>query len=311
MTTQDPVASYMLVAFRPYYASRLISEVVRKTTVPYEFLIWLNCESPFLEEYIASLASSGAPIRIVGKTPENIGMAAFGNVIAQARGRILVQVEDDVLLISRHGVEVVEDVFQRYPAVQMVGAHVWQDEYTTGARPPVKLYNPMVPAEGLYEGPIDGGFTFYRRELAEAMMDQPMRKYFGLGVGTHLKLIRAGERQKGWLSLKIRMFHVHGPIYHSCFPGMLDFEISKYRSIQYMDIAQVYEDAKSSLPPAEVLQSRLKEIQELFETFDFRDMPRMTRQLMDLAQRLPPEDPRPAGSRIEHAGRRGWWHYVR
>lgn len=307
----EPVASYMLVAFRPYYASRLISEVVRKTTVPYELLIWLNCESPFLEEYIANLAAAGNPIRIIGKDPKNSGMAAFDHVFPEVRGAVLVQLEDDVLHISRHAVETVQDIFGRYPEVQMVGAHVWQDEYTTGARPPVSLYNPMVPAEGLYEGPIDGGFTFYRREILDLLKDHPKGMYFGLGVGTHLKMIRANAGQKGWMSLKVRMFHVHGPAYHSFFQGMLDFEIAKYRGIHYMDIAQVYEDSKPTLPPATVLEARLADIKETFHHFDFRDIHAVHQQLAELTRRLPPTGARPAGSRIEHPGPRGWWHYVR
>lgn len=313
----SPVVSYMLVAFRPYYASRTISEIVRKTTVSYELLLWLNVDSPHLEEYVGTLQAAGHPIRIVGKTPENIGMRAFKTLIQEAEGEFLVQCEDDVIHISRRAAEIAGEIFDRYPDVMMLGGHVWQDEFTTGARPPMSLYNPMVHEEGLYEGPIDGGFTFYRRAnipmLLESVGDG---SYFGLGVGTHLKWIRQDQGRKGWLSIRIQMFHLNGPLYHSFFPGMLEFEIAKYRKIQYFDVAQAYEDAKSDLPPREDLERNLREAEAFFESFDFSDVPAIQAHLRSLEARIPPPPPHPETSpgvraRIDLPGPRGGWHYVR
>jgi hypothetical protein len=299
----------MLVAFRPFYASRLVCEVVRKTTVSYELLVWLNVEDPNLEAYIANLVSAGSPIRIVGKTPGNIGMLAFKNLIVEAKGNILVQLEDDVINISRQAAEIADDIFNRYPDVHMVGGHVWQDEYTTGGRPPMSFYNPQVLGEGLYEGPIDGGFTFYRRTNIPLMLDNSIDKYFGLGVSTHLKLIKAGIR--GWMTIKIMMFHLHGPIYHSFFPGMLDFEIKKYRGINYFDVAQAYEDEGLTLPDQDEIARRLKNIDAFFESFNFHDNASVLAYISDLEKRIPPVTKDASGAyRIDRPGRRGCWHYV-
>ena len=60
----------------------------------------------------------------------------------------------------------------------MLTADVWQDEYTTGARPPMDQYLTFSEEFGLYDGPIDGWFAVYRKSsLALCRHIQPT-KYF-------------------------------------------------------------------------------------------------------------------------------------
>jgi len=258
------IATYLLLVLRPYYASKLLAEIIRKTTVPYEVVVWMNCENPDFEKHLAHLTAQGAPIRLVGKTPENIGMAAFRPMIAESAGDMLVQLDDDVIMISRRAVEIAREALAARKDLGMVVASVWQDEYTSGAHGRPCDYVLKDESLCLYEGNIDGGLTFYPRESLGALMKCSFAKYGGLGAETlyHLGL----EGKVGYLSRRIKMFHLHGPVYHWYF-NHLEEEIQKYRAVGLNATADVYE-RHSGYPQRQKLAEKLKEIEAHFDSFD-------------------------------------------
>lgn len=258
------IATYLLLVLRPYYASKLLSEIVRKTTSPYEVVVWMNCDSLEFEKRLSFLRSQGAPIRLVGKTPENIGMAAFRAMIGESAGDLLVQLDDDVIMISRRAVEFAREALSGRKDLGMVVASVWQDEYTSGAHGFPSSYILKDPEHCLYDGVIDGGFTFYPRESLEAMMKCSFSKYGGLGAETIHHLEQEGK--VGYLSRRIKMFHLHGPIYHWYF-NHLEEEIRKYRAVGFHAMADLYE-RHAEYPTRGKLAQKLKEIEAHFDSFD-------------------------------------------
>jgi hypothetical protein len=256
----------MLPCYRAFYARRLLGEIVKKTSLPYELLVWLNLEDPGLESCIQELTAAGYPIRVVGKTPHNIGMEAFKPMIEQAQGELVVQLEDDVLFISRKAGEIAGDIFSRHPEIGMLSADVWQDELSNGGHPPPESYTCVDGQNQLFEGPIDGGLSIYPRNSVSLLLESSFTVYFGMGRDMHFRLHQAG--QKAYKCRRIRIFHVSGPIYHSMFPGMVDFEIAKYRRIGHKVMVDAFEDQVKRLPPKEVLDLRLKVIEGYHESFD-------------------------------------------
>src|SRR5215510_544845 len=93
--------SYCIASFRPKYSQLLIQDLIRKTTAPFEILVWLNVEDAAYEQFLETQRSQGAPVRVVGKTPENIGMRAYSLLFQQARYDLLAQIDDDVVAVSR------------------------------------------------------------------------------------------------------------------------------------------------------------------------------------------------------------------
>src|SRR5215471_12098375 len=116
--------SYCIVAYRPHYSSLLIQDLMRKTTAPWEILVWLNVDDAEFEGF---LQTTGAPVRIVGKTPENIGMEAYPRLFHEARHELIVQIDDDVIAVSKRIAEQASDIFARFPRVKQLVADVWQD----------------------------------------------------------------------------------------------------------------------------------------------------------------------------------------
>jgi hypothetical protein len=100
---------------------------VAKTTSPYEILVWINVASEELEAEIAAVASQGIPLRVLGRTPENIGMTAYRELFKSARYPLITQIDDDVVCISRGIAERAQRLFQRFPGVRQLVADVWQD----------------------------------------------------------------------------------------------------------------------------------------------------------------------------------------
>ncbi len=93
--------SYCIALYRPIYARLLLADLARKTTAPYEILVWLNVADETLENEIAAAAAQGVPLRIVGRTPENIGMTAYRALFRAARFALIAQIDDDVVRLSR------------------------------------------------------------------------------------------------------------------------------------------------------------------------------------------------------------------
>jgi hypothetical protein len=249
--------SYCVASYRPAYGRRLVADLARKTSAPFEILVWLNCDDPAWEAWLAAQAAAGVPVRVVGRTPENIGMEAYGALFAAARGELVAQVDDDVVMVSPGIAEHAAAVFRRFPAVRQLTGDVWQDRFTTGARPPMHAYRALDRDWGLWDGPIDGWFSVYHRSVL-SLAPAAGGRYFALGGLMQQALRRRGLH--GVLCTAFRVFHVIGPAYAWYF-GMLEFEIAKYRSLGRGDVVAWYERERDALPPRAVLDRHVRRIE--------------------------------------------------
>jgi hypothetical protein len=254
--------SYCIAAIRPAYARLLVEDLVAKTSAPFEILVWLNLDDAPFEAFLALQEAHGAPVRIVGKSPENIGMRAYRELFRASRYPLVVQIDDDVVRVSRGIAERAARLFEKLPTVRQLVSDTCQDEYTTGARPPLSHYTVFDAQEGLYLGPIDGWFSIYHRSILPLVEGLRYAPYFPLGGTVCAHLRRQGMH--GVLDTGMKVFHVTGPAYASCF-GMLDAEIEKYRRLGRGDLVKWYCEARASLPPQAELQERFARIHDALE----------------------------------------------
>lgn len=255
--------SYCVVCFRPNYAIMQIEDLIAKTSVPYEILLWVNTPDRSIVDFANKKHAEGIPIWLHGVTPKNIGMAAFKHLFQKARYPMIVQTDDDVLCISRNIAQKAWDIFKRRVEVRQLVADVWQDDWTMGARPKMGNYKVESAADALYDGPIDGWFSIYHREALPALMAAPYAKYFYLGSWMKARL-RAVHNMKGLLCRKFKVFHASGAQYAAAF-GMTQFEVRKYRSVGRHAVAESYK--RIPAPPPGELERRLKLIRGHLETF--------------------------------------------
>lgn len=243
--------SYCIVAYRPPYVTLLIEDLIRKTSCPYEILVWSNTGDPDFLAFLNAKKAQGAPLEVVGVTPQNIGMEGFKHLFPRAKYEIITQLDDDVVRVSRNIGEMATAMFARHPSIGQIAADVWQDGYTNGARPEMKVYRPVSIPDGLYDGPIDGWFSMYRKSLLSTLMQAPFAKY--VYIGSWFRGVMMSQHKLGVMCAKMKVFHVIGPHYASLF-GMLEFEIAKYKSLQRPELAAVYEKAMATIPSREVLE---------------------------------------------------------
>jgi len=256
--------SYCITCYRPRYATLLIDDLVRKTSVPFEILLWLNVDDQEFEHWLHQKQIGGYPIRIVARTPHNIGMAAYFHLFDASRFDMVTQIDDDVVCVSPRIAETASEIFARCHDVGMLAADVWQDEYTTGARPPLEQYRIADRERGLYDGPIDGWFAIYRKSCLHLCRKIERGRYVYIGGRMQGLLRENGLR--GLLCTGMKVFHVMGPQYVSYF-GMLDFEIAKYAGVGRTDMVRWYSEARNSLPSYEELHRRVQAIRSSLEGF--------------------------------------------
>ena len=255
--------SYCSAVYRPTYARLLLADLVEKTSVPFEILVWLNAADPTLDAEIDAAIASGVPLRVIGRTPANIGMLAYRELFRASRYPLITQIDDDVVCISRGIAQRADRLFRRFPTVRQLVADVWQDEHTTGARPPIEEYTAFDAREGLYVGPIDGWFAIYHRSVLPLLLGVPMTRYFPLGATIARQLARRG--QHALLDRGMKVFHVIGPEYASAF-GMLALEIKKYRELNRPDIESWYRRYSVDDASAEIVVRRIDAIRASLET---------------------------------------------
>lgn len=255
--------SYCVACGRPKLARMLLADLVAKTSVPYEILLWINTGDPEFLDFVEHLQAQRTPVRIVGSTPADIGMLAYRILFEHAKYEMVAQVEDDVVCVSRGIAEKASEIFKQCPSVRQLVADVVQDDFTDGARPPMEQYEPFENVVGLYDGPVDGWFSVYHRSALPALYEAPYERHFYLGSWARGKIISMGFR--GLLLSNVRVFHVSGAPYAKLF-GILDTEIRKYRELGRHDLAELYSSAVSK-DQLKLMARRYEEIRRELDTF--------------------------------------------
>ena len=249
--------SYCVAVYRPTYARLLVTDLCMKTVAPHEVLLWLNCDHAGFDAFLEDAQAAGWPVRVLGRTPENLGMDVYLELFRASRYPLLVQIDDDVICVCRGIAERAAQIFHRHRNLRQLVADVWQDEYTTGARPEMSHYRLVDSRDGLYDGPIDGWFSIYHRSILPLLPERFEGGYFPLG-GMIKNLLRS-RGLRGLLCTRMKVFHVIGPQYSSHF-DMLDFEIAKYRRLGRQEIVDWYEEARQALPSPSELEKRVESI---------------------------------------------------
>lgn len=255
--------SYCIAVYRPTYARLLLADLAEKTSARYEILLWLNVDDAALEADIAAAKARGVPLFVLGRTPQNIGMTAYRSLFRAARYPLIAQIDDDVICTTRGIAERAARLFQRFPTVKQLVADVWQDEFTTGARPPMAHYTAFDTGERLYNGPIDGWFAVYHRSIVPLLLSLPSAPYFALGATVRARLAQRGLL--GVLDCGMKVFHVIGPAYAKAF-GMLQFEIEKYQRLGRHDIASWYERGSEEVQSVDDILERARRVMTSFDS---------------------------------------------
>ncbi len=257
--------SYCICIQRPAMASFLIKDLSKKTTVPYEILVWLNTDDKDVTALLAAEIKAGKPITVVGSSPHSIGMVGYKILFQKAVHEMIVQVEDTVVMVSRRIAEKAAAAFMKNPSVKQIVADVVQDKYTTGRRPPMKEYKPLDTTDGLYDGPIDGWFSIYPRSVLPALMEAPYERSFFLGSWMRAKL--SSTKEQGVLSTKFKVFNAAGPAYSNFF-GTVKDEIRSFNEFGKGGLSKEYENCLLSQNDIKAMEDTCVRTAKDFDAMD-------------------------------------------
>ncbi len=257
---RDPwgcMISYCIAAYRPTFCKLLVDDLARKTSVPYEILIWDNTGDQTFSNFLVDRSRAGVRVNIVGSTPENIGMRGYYDLFKAARYPLVVQVDDDVVRVSRNIAQICASAFDRHPKVRQIASDLWTDEFTWGNRPPNEHYRPWSETDGLLGGPIDGWFSVMHASVIPLVLEKvTFGKYFSLGLEVRAALEKNG--MLGLLSTRFKVLHVVGGPYLSYF-GMLESEGRKWAQLKGEESPQPFIDLMTGggLPSREAVEKKV------------------------------------------------------
>jgi len=256
--------SYCVCVYRPRLFYILLDDLIRKTGVPYEILVWLNTRAPELEAYIERLALRGVPVKVVGSSPENVGMVGYKMLFLNAKYDMIAQVHDDVICISRNIAKKAAAIFKKHGKVKQIVADVIQDSFTTGGRPGDDSYIQVYEEERLFSGPIDGWFSIYHRSILPIVVEAPYAPYFYLGSYVQMQL--AASKKEGLLCKAMKVLHLAGPAYSQLFETV-ESEARKYMGLGNKEAADRYLNMKPSPELLDQMCQQYKKNVEIIEEF--------------------------------------------
>lgn len=166
------------------------------------------------------------------RNKKNYGLNAYKRLFFKARGRIVIEVDDDILGFPERFDEVIAHYLKAFPDFGFLALNVVQDEKTDGAKPGPNNYNDVVRGDLIVEeGPTGGWCAGFRRKHCLLL------KYLWLFFNIDFKVsedayiaslcFRLGKRIG--IVKKHVCFHACGPIYAKEY-GLLNREIAKYEA---------------------------------------------------------------------------------
>jgi len=240
----------------------LLRELVEKTKVPYEILVWMNTSDQRLVDTIETMRAELIPIRVVGSTPCDMGMQGFRVLFEQAKYDMIAQVDEHVIMMSPGIPEKAAAIFKKYKDVKMLVADVVQDKYTDGGRPPLDQYKSFDESNGLYDGPVDGWFAIYDKALFPAMYDVTYERSFFLGSWARGKAI--SMKYRGLLCTQMKVFHAYGPAYAETFGSRVE-EAGRIRYFGNHPLADLYMSCVISADNIREMRLNIDQVRQKFQ----------------------------------------------
>lgn len=189
-------------------------------------------------------------VRIVNLS-ENRGLAAYKKLFGMASGRIMIEVDDDVLRFPKDFDRTLVDYLDALPDYGYLALNVVQDESTDGAKPSIAHYRDDVRGDRVVEeGPTGGWCSAFRR--------RHYRLFRPLIAMLHLSMARCEDgvlmacmqkilRKRVGLVKNAVCLHATGRAYAERY-GLLKREVEKYTLGELPEKAAQFRDAPAGGP---------------------------------------------------------------
>ena len=166
----------------------------------------------------------------VVRNKKNYGINAYKRLFFRTRGKVIIEVDDDILGFPDRFDEILIDYLDAYPDYGYLALNVLQNDKTDGHKPPAENYHDVVRGDKIVEdGPTGGWCTAFRQKHYRLL------KYiwffwdidFKTPEDAYLASFFWRLKKKIGIIKPYKCFHASGPAYAKEF-GLLAREIEKY-----------------------------------------------------------------------------------
>ena len=238
---------------RREFLSCAVATVVSNTQLPFELIVMDNASEDGTGEMCRMLqAKHPGSVRHI-KLGRNIGTNAYALGFLQARYRYLVDMDDDVLAVSKGWDRATIDAFRRFPRLGLLAMNVVQDKYTNGGKHDVAKYSESTVSDTTLEiGPTGGWFAVTTRPIYNEVGGFIFRPYkpFPAEDGKYIHKLS----KKGYFAGILKnsfVYHASGPYWNAAYgydamwdekyrrhhkhllPLIHDVQIDEVPSVQY------------------------------------------------------------------------------
>lgn len=209
--------------------------------IPYEIILMDNASTDGTHSVLERYAKEDN-VKVVLNS-RNLRLNAYKKLFCMARGRIILEVDDDILMFPDDFDKVFVEYLKAYPDYGYLALNVVQNKKTTGAKASPQCYRDDVRGDRVVEeGPTGGWCTaFYRRHYR---LFRPFLCLFKFSMarpedGTLSGFIGKVLRKRMGIIKNAVCLHATGPEYAREF-GLMKREYEKYVAGGCSNIAEAF-----------------------------------------------------------------------
>jgi glycosyltransferase involved in cell wall biosynthesis len=215
---------------RREFLSCAVTAVVANTQEPFEIIIMDNASDDGSEELCRYLEAANPGVVRHVRLQRNIGTNAYALGFLQAKYKYLVDMDDDILALSKGWERAMIDAFRAFPRLGFLALNVVQDQYTNGAKKGRTEYSDVIQSHTTLElGPTGGWFSATTREIYNEVGGFVFRPYkpFPPEDGKYIRKLTNHGYFAGILKKKY-VYHASVPYWNRAY-GYKDIWDEKYR----------------------------------------------------------------------------------
>jgi glycosyltransferase involved in cell wall biosynthesis len=241
---------------RKEFLSCAVSAVIYNTELPFELIIMDNASTDGTSEICQTLEKQYSGVVRHVRLKRNYGTNAYALGFLQARYRYLVDMDDDVLALSRGWDRATIDAFRRFPRLGFLAMNVIQDKYTNGGKHDISKYSESTVSDTTLEvGPTGGWFAVTTRAIYNEVGGFIFRPYkpFPAEDGKYIRKITKKGYFAGILK-KAFVYHASGPYWNGAY-GYNKIWDEKYRRHHKHLMPQIHDVQIAEIPSPQYAQT--------------------------------------------------------
>ncbi len=252
---------------RKEFLACAVDAVVSNTELPFELFIMDNASEDGTDEMCQGLQKRHAGRVRHFRLDRNFGTNAYALGFLQARFKYLVDMDDDILALSRGWDRAAVDAFERFPRLGFLAMNVVQDAYTTGAKKQPGSYTEKTNGNSTLQiGPTGGWFSVTTRAHYNEVGGFIFKPYkpFPPEDGKYIRRLSKHDYFAAILKHKF-VYHASGAYWNGAY-GYTKIWDEKYRRDHKDHLKLIKEVRIGEVPTAEYARRMVLEAERQLET---------------------------------------------